>query len=177
MTVSSFIPHPSSLAGLLAISDGLQIFLFAAGIMANGIQAAILWRVMQNQKHLDARTEKIERLEGQKEVSTARLVQAEIDRKTGELNASIRELVGEIKRINQRLDDGDDQFDTIGEKGQATRILLANQTADLQKWMLETFASKRDVELVASRLDGMADHMRGVELEAARAAMAGKKSS
>src|SRR5689334_11391950 len=79
---------------------------------------------------LTQRTRRIESLESRLEEKAEALVEAQIAAKTGELSGAMRELAGEIKRINQRLEDGDGSIEKLGEKGTQLEVALKAQTSE-----------------------------------------------
>lgn len=110
--------------------------------------AEILWLAWMARQQSRTAT-----LEERVEQQTRELVEAQITGRTGELSGAMRELAAEIKRINERLNDGDGSFDKLGERDQRIELAMAHQTRELTTFMMDRFASKRDVEVLAARID------------------------
>lgn len=95
------------------------------------------------------------------------LIDAKIANKFGELAGAIREQTTEIRNIKERLSDGEGEFDKLGERDQKLELALKDHRRELERWMMETFASKKDVELYASRVDELGSFVHGMKRKAA----------
>lgn len=79
-------------------------------------------------------------------IATLWIFTAKLASNGGKLEGSINNLSNEIRSINRRLDDGDGEFDKVGEKNQRIELAMATKFGDLKLWMAETFALKKDLK-------------------------------
>lgn len=148
-----------ALVTILAVMDGWAIGLLAASFILNLIQSALWW-------HVEQRTRKFELMERDNAAKTEQLIDAKILAKTNdlagmvfksihELAGQMREVAAELRFFKERLGDGEDEFEKLGARDQKLELALKDQ----REWMLTHFASKKDVELYASRVDALASHV------------------
>lgn len=116
------------------------------GILAEVVMSIVLYAVAQ-------RAKKIDTLESRLEESADEKIEAKFAAVKNELLLPINSLKTLLDETQRRLGRGDQHFDDLNERDQDIQIKLATRFGDLQKWMLENFASKKDVDERFNRLE------------------------
>lgn len=135
---------------VLAAMDGWAIGLLVASFILNLVQTA-LWKIVDN------RTRRLNDIEKELATRTEQLIDARISARLAIHLADIRELNTKLDFFRERLGDGEDEFEKLSNRDQKLELALKDQ----REWMLTNFANKKDVELLASQIDGLAAHVRG----------------
>lgn len=160
---------------LLAVSDTATFVMWSVNLV---ITIAVGVFMTLGLRGLDARTRKIESLETDLKKTAKDLVTAEIGLQTKSLQGSIDRLTEQMTGVRERLRDGDNELEKLGERGQKFELALRGQTSEIKDWMNDKFAGKAEMQLLCTRFDALAQHLHGLEIESVKAAVmasAGKK--
>ena len=141
MLVNLFLPC------LLAETDW-GIALGVIGIVMNLVVAVGVF-------YVGSKTQKIDTLESRLEQSADEKIEAKFAAMENKLLLPINGLKTMLDETQRRLGRGDQHFDDLNERDQDIQIKLATKFGELQKWMLENFASKKDLESLGDRFDGL----------------------
>lgn len=147
--------------GLLGQADGWTIGLGIAGLVQTIFMSIIAWvvtglqrRVTDQQKTIEDKTEQL------------------VDQKVA-LRANVQDV--RIEQICKRLEAGDMSFDKFSASITQAAVAVANERAELQKFMLTTFATKEDFAAMNERIDGLQNEVRSLQMEhAAKCGRGGK---
>lgn len=148
------------LIGLLAITDGWVIGMWVVNLLATIILAVIMTGVA-------ARTRKIEQLEDSLATKAEQLVDAKVAVRFGELATSIATLTVEVRKINERLEHGEQNFDHLGDRATQTQISIANERTEFYRHLADRFATKSDVGALERKLDSLGEAIRQIEVTCA----------
>lgn len=146
---------------LLATVEPVSIGLAILGLVAQAMVA--LWI-----RSIDQRTRKMESLEGELKETAKTLVSAEISLQTKSLQSSIDGLTLQMQAMREQVKDGEGEVAKLGERGNSFALALKDQTSELQKWMMEKFATKNDVHLVSDQLSSLGDRVGQIALAQAK---------
>lgn len=68
-------------------------------------------------------------------------------------------LMDVIETLNTRLDQGDGEFDKLGERGTKLEVALSAQSSELMASITREFVTKDDMRLMASQVGGLGDRV------------------
>lgn len=138
------------LAETMAMETAVWIALVVSivGIFAEIALGICLYVVAQ-------RAKKVDTLESRLEENADEKIEAKFTAMENKLLLPINGLKTMLDETQRRLGRGDQHFDDLNERDQDIQIKLATRFGELQKWMLENFASKKDLESLGDRFDGL----------------------
>jgi hypothetical protein len=85
------------------------------------------------------------------------LARAEVNAITSGLGTDIKLLSERLAQLTDRLDGGDEKIADLLEKAHAIKLQEALRDKEEVRWVMETFATKGDVEGLNKRIDGLRD--------------------
>lgn len=134
------------LANVAAMGGAEQGFGFRDAVMT--LQTlGLMW--------LGWRERKIAGLETGIRKSARALAKAEIDGVSGELRLLVEGLRAEMRRVTERLDRSDEaMLDQVRDEGQQD-VRREREMRQFSEFVRDNCASKRDVELLSNRFDGL----------------------
>lgn len=140
----------------LALSDGVEIWMFIGQMIFNIIAALFLLRVKQ-------REEKVDQLEAEIKQHTAQMVEQKIQQSNAQLKSDIRELTSTTKGIILRLDRGSNKLEDAVERDHQLDLKIAGAFGQVKDIIHKVCASKETVQQQDEKLGRMDRRLSNLE--------------
>ncbi len=89
--------------------------------------------------------------------SSNRMIDQRFSHYTDALRLEMKSLSSELQRVNLRLDKGDEEFRDLLDRGHEIKVGEALKDSEMQRWIMQTFATKQDVSLMSDRVAALTD--------------------
>lgn len=96
--------------------------------------------------YVGAKAAKIDDLEKRLEDAAAKRIDEKFEAMNQRCAAHRESISSQISAVTQRLEDGDEHFDTVDERNQKIELQVMARVSELKTWMMETFVSKADLQ-------------------------------
>ena len=124
---------------MLAISDSLTVFLAIFQLVFSFVVSLTLWRLTAWQRRYDGLEERLHE-------ATTRLVDERFRAMTHEVNSHVQGFLLTLEELKQRIQSGDGEIRTLGDRGQKIELTLAGRFDQLKDYIRDTAAGKKDLE-------------------------------
>jgi hypothetical protein len=124
---------------ILALADGLTIFLAAFQLIFSAIVSLLLWRLTAWQRQYEG-------LENKLHEATTRLIEERFGSMTGLVDRHVQSFVSAMDEIKQRMVFGDADVRALRERDQRIELTVATRLDLLKDYIREVAATKKDLE-------------------------------
>lgn len=136
--------------------DSINIWLSAGNLLfSSAISIGVIW--------VGAKASKINTLENDLKAATNDLIDARMATIQSDLRAGTREVSLVLQQVQNRLDDGSDQFKQLGEQQHKTELHDRVANAEMRQWATSQFATRQEFCELTKQLQKLAVAVAGCD--------------